>query len=391
MWNSNKNNRWGLKMGVLRIPKVLTNLHWGILIMCFKTAFLHSAIIPYTDVMDNILTFASVAFLVVSILQEKYSLKILILYGLVSLVSLFSVIQTGNYGFLITIIMCLAIREKELDKILAFTFKYQLFFFVVHTITSLILAGLGKNTLVMNISGVERYCFGFRHPNTFSIYLFNLLILWTWINYEKIKVNHIIKIFFIAIVAMSFAKTRTSFVTTILFCILILVSKSKHSYKNALNIIAKFIVPVCAVLTLLLVNLYMLGNEIAIIVDTLLSSRIKLGAYGVSHYGFSFLGQDITKYNVIWDSVWKLNGFTFDNLYTYLSVNQGIVWNVLLSILFYLLAKKKNLKINVFIIIWALYGITEVHGINGFNCFPIFLVVLLFKHNKPVAEIRRTS
>ncbi|QHQ59959.1 hypothetical protein Ana3638_03485 [Anaerocolumna sedimenticola] len=371
-------------MGVLRVPKVQIALQWGILIMCLKTSFLQSAIIPYKDVFDIIFTVMSVVCFVISIVQERFSIKTLLLYGIVTLVSLFSVLKTGNYGFLITIIVCLAIRGQYLDKIFTLIFKLQFFFFVVHTCIAVLLFILGNLSLVLLINGVDRYCFGFRHPNSFSIYLFNLLILWTWLNYEKIKIKHIFGIFFVALVAMYFTKTRTSFIITIFFCMLLLVSKTKYSFKNLMNIIAKFIVPICAGVTLFFVKLILSGNIFAMSINTLLTGRIKLGAYGVSHFGYSLFGQDITKYNVVWDSEWGLNGFTFDNLYTYLAVNQGLVWIGMLSGLFYLLAKKGDLKISVFIIIWALYGITEVHGLNGFNCFPIFLVALLFRSGKPV-------
>lgn len=185
---------------------------------------------------------------------------------------------------------------------------------------------------------------------------------------------------------MHFAKTRTSFIASVIFCILLVISKSKHSYKKILNLVAQFIVPIFAGLTLLCVNLYMLDNQIAVTVNKLLSDRIKLGAYGVSHYGFSFLGQNVEKENIVWEAEWGFNGFTFDNVYTYIAVNQGIIWILVLTVLFYLLAKKKNLKISVFVIVWALYGVTEVHGLNGFYCFPIFLVVLLFRRGVSVKE-----
>lgn len=369
-------------MGVLKIPKIQNIFHFGILIMCLKTSFIQSQIIPYTNTIDNIFTILSVMCLAVSIIKERYSIKTLFLYGAITLLSLFSVLQTGNYGFLITIIVCLAIREKNMDKILKFIYKYQLFFFVIHTFVAILLSVFGKLSLVMTIDGIERYSFGFRHTNSFSIYLFNLLILWAWLNYDKIKTRHIFGIFVIALMAVSFTRTRTSFMTTCIFCVLLSISISKYSVKNVLNLVAGVIVPVCAGATLWCVKLFMAGDKLAILINELLTSRIKLGAYGVSHFGYSLLGQNISNYSVVWDAEWRLNGFTFDNLYTYLAVNQGFIWIVILSILFYLLAKKRSPKLSVFIVIWTLYGITEVHGLNGFNCFPIFLIALLFENGK---------
>lgn len=369
-------------MRIIRVSRVKTFLQWGILLMCLKTSFSMSAIVPYSDLADNILTALATICLVAAIVQKGYSINTLLTYLVLSLLSLFSVIQTGNYGFLVTIIVCLAAREKELDKILRFIYQFELAFLVVHTIAAAFLDLVGVHALEMNIYGVIRYSFGFAHPNTFSIYLFNVLLLWSWLNYEKISGRHIVIIFLIAVVAAIFTKTRTSFLTSILFCLLVLVSKSKYSIKKGLNGIAKFIFPLCAASTLAAVHLYLANNALILLLNALLSSRIKLGAYALSHFGYSVLGQDISRYEVVWDTEWRLNGFTFDNLYTFLAFNQGIVWILLLSLAFYLLAKKNNLKTSVFIIIWTLYGITEVHGLNGFRCFPIFLIVSLLEHGK---------
>lgn len=369
-------------MVVLKIKKNYTILQIGILIMCFKTAFRHSAIIPYTDFVDNILTLIAVLCLCTAILRKRYTVKILCLYGCITLLSLLSVMQTKNYGFLITIIVCLAMREENLNEFLASVFKYESFFLIVHTGLAILLALFGSTSLYMNISGSRRYCFGFKHPNFFSVYFFNLLILWTWINYDRVKLKQILMMFAVASVMMVLTRTRTSFITTTVFCILLMIAKSNSPYKKYLTPIAEFIVPLSAVFTLVCAKLYLMGNSIVALLDLLLSKRIMLNAYSISTYGFSFFGQKIDTYNVDWNSGWHLTQFTFDNLYAFLAVHQGFVWIVILSVLFYLLAKKKNLKINIFIISWALYGITETQGVNGFVCFPIFLIVLLFSQNK---------
>ena len=88
-------------------------------------------------------------------------------------------------------------------------------------------------------------------------------------------------------------------------------------------------------------------------------------------------GQNLNNTNAVWDSVWQLSGtVTFDNIYTYLLINIGIIWLVLLGILFYRISFMKNAKYNLFLIVWALYGITEVHGINPVMVFPILLIAV---------------
>lgn len=366
----------------MRIPKVNSALLWGVLIMCIKTLYSLTDVVPYSDAVDNILTAVSVLLLVISILHEKYSFGTLLIYGVITSISLFSVIKTGNYGFLITIIVCLAIREKKIDDFLNYVFKYQLVFFVFHTFIAIALASVGVIPMVKVIGGVERFSFGFSHPNTFSAYLFNLLILWAWNNYDRIRTKHIIGIMTISTIAVYLTKTRTTFLLVVIFCVLLVASKKARILQKACSTVAKYIVPICTGLTLLCVYLYLTGNKLVTYVDELLTGRIKLGAYGLTHYGYTFWGQYVEKANIAWEQGWGLYKFTFDNLYTCLAINQGILWIIVVSVLFFLLAKKKDNKVNVFLITWALYGITEVHGLNGFLCFPVFLVVLLFDNVK---------
>lgn len=47
-----------------------------------------------------------------------------------------------------------------------------------------------------------------------------------------------------------------------------------------------------------------------------------------------------------------------------------------------LLSRKKSNKINIFIIVWALYSITEAAGLNCFLSFLIMMSVFLFDRKK---------
>lgn len=103
-------------------------------------------------------------------------------------------------------------------------------------------------------------------------------------------------------------------------------------------------------------------------VNDLLTTRIKLGSMGLTNFGASFIGQNVE----------YVNGFTFDNIYSMLLVEYGIVWLIVISVLLYALAKRNNIRTNIFIIIWCFYAMSEVHGTNPFMFFPLLLLVYLF-------------
>lgn len=63
-------------------------------------------------------------------------------------------------------------------------------------------------------------------------------------------------------------------------------------------------------------------------------------------------------------------------------ISRGIVFIILCFTIFVLLSRKKSNKINIFIIVWALYSITEAAGLNCFLSFLIMMSVFLFDRKK---------
>lgn len=351
--------------------------------MIAKVSLSISSIFYYNDTIDTVLSLTSLLLLISVILIQNYSSKAFIIYLAIGIISLYSVSKSGNNGFLITIITCLAIRQEKIDDIIKFIYNWELLFFIVQEILSILFHLFFNFQISGIIDGVMRYSFGFKHPNEFSIYLFNLIIMWVWLNFKKINIRYLLTLSAIGLVSFYFTRTRTNFVE---ICIVILLlfsyCVSKEKSHRLINIMAKFSVPVLSVVIMGLVTQYTKNIHIIQVIDKLLSSRIRLGAYGYEHWGITFLGQNVSDKQIIWDPYWQLNAHTFDNIYSYLSVNQGIIWIVIISFLFYKLAKIKDVKINICLIAWALYGVTEIHGINGYKCFPIFLVSLLWQCNK---------
>ncbi len=162
---------------------------------------------------------------------------------------------------------------------------------------------------------------------------------------------------------------------------MLFIFKNKKQNK-ALSRIAMCIVPIISIFIFILISQYTNDNVFILTIDKLLSARIRLGAYAFQNYGLSFLGQNMENVNFVWDSYWGLTDFTFDCTYYSLMVMQGYFWLIIIIIGFYLLAKKKDNKINLAIIAWGLYAVTEVHGLNGFKCYPILLLALLISSRK---------
>ena len=258
----------------IKVRRISTFLDWGILIMCLKVMLSGSILVPYSDFVDTLLTFIAVLLFLVSILQEHFPVTSLFGCLVFGMFSLYSVAVSNNYGFLVTIIACLAMRKHDLNTQLELIFRVESFLLVFHILGAILAHITGRIPIAVFSRGAMRYRFGFVHANLFSAYLFNIIILWTWLNYCRIKLRHLISIFFIMLIATLFTDTRTSFLLMMVFCVTVYMSKRcKKVGTKLLNIVAMVIVPVTAILVLLGVEGFMSGSVLARALDRLLSGR----------------------------------------------------------------------------------------------------------------------
>ncbi len=361
-------------------------LYFGILILTFKTTCSISSIIVISNIFDDILSISSAAILCVYTVSQIKNFKLLILYLLFMGLGLLSANITGQSVILITIITIFALCSEQIDNAIKFIFYFEVIFLIINISIFVLLCLFGSYSFFKNYGGRIRCDFGFNHPNVFSSFLFNIILMWIWLNYKKITARHYISIIFISIIAYLFSGTRTSLVLSILTILLLFVSKRSKKSKF-LFYTASVIVPLISILIMFCIVYY--TSDIAIInyIDKLLSARIRLGAYAYENFGITFFGQNLENINVTWDPYWGFNEFTFDCSYSYLIMNNGLIWLLIISLFFCFLAKRKNNKINLFIIIWSLYAITEIHGLNCFYCFPILLIAYFVFYNNKEMQI----
>lgn len=356
-------------------------LYLGTLFLVIKTVFSVSKIIPYSEFMDTILSTFGALCMILSIIMQRYRVKVLFIYTMLISITAYNAMITGNNALAVTVITSLAIRKTDLKTYIQFIFKLQSALVICHTIIAIIGGMVSTFNIVQNIGGITRYDFGMLHPNSFAALVFNLMIMWIWLNWDKIKARHIIFMILSSSILYYFCKTRTNFIVMLAVIGFVFVCGVKHKFVRRIGEIATVIIPLLSVAMGVAIILYAKGNRIVLLLNEVLNARISLGAYALEHYSFTLFGQNMKSLytGTTWDPIWQLNGFTFDCIYTYMLINQGIIWLILLTILFAKLARRKNPKDNVAIISWALYGVTEVQGLNCFSCMPILLLTKLFR------------
>lgn len=189
----------------------------------------------------------------------------------------------------------------------------------------------------------EGFNFSFVHSNMAGIIFANLVYMWLWNNFEKANSADIFVIVLLSILVWRLTKSDTVLVEILFGMFLYSVIRfGKKDLSMLLIKISYFMIPMLMLFFLVTCNNYTGDFECINWLDKTLTGRIKFGAYACERWGMTVIGNgvNITRARVVRDSFWKLNGFTFDCIYTYFLFNFGWIWGVVLWILFVKLSKK---------------------------------------------------
>ena len=313
--------------------------------------------------------------------MSKYNTRNLILIGTLLSLFLFSAYRSTNSALLITFLYITGMRKCNIDDTVKTMYNVYKFFIPVCAAASIIMSLLGKTKLSMVIGGRIRYTFGFIHPNSLGAIILSLVLMYCWINYDKMNPKMYSKIIIIETITYILTKSRTSYLCFIVFILGVWITKKNNiNFNKAIDSLAHVLFPCLAILTYSLAKLYKSSNHFILLIDSALTGRIRLAAYALQRSGVTWLGRKIDYFgNIGYQSSWDMSVFTFDNLYSLLLINVGIVYVLVLSIAIYVATKKLHTRENVFVVIWIIYGFTEVSALNGYAMFPIFLLTAIFQ------------
>lgn len=348
-------------------------LYIGTFFMIIKTIFGLSAIYEIKGTVDDIIVIIAVVFFAASIITQQTDIKKLIIYCGISMVILFICINSDSNIMLISTLAIFALNEKNINNYLRFVYKMLMLLFILHIIYFLIQGIFGDKTLYYESKGMKRYMLGFMYANSPSIIFFNIVLIWLWLNYDSIRLVNIFFILLGAAVIVLLTQTRTMLIEIVLTVICIGIAK-KTKISSSIYSLAVVIIPIILFLLINYMSKNYTGEGFINTINNALSDRIKLAAYAYKNYGITWFGQRVPIGEIEWDSIWKLNNFTFDCIYSQMLYNTGLLSIIILMLMMFRVYLYNDKKTSVFFIIWLVYGITEVHGLNGFMLFPILLI-----------------
>ena len=322
------------------------------------------------------ITLIAFLFLAAKLLTTKYTVKEVIIIAILIILGLLLYFTTKREGVLLSILTISGLKGVSYKKLFTVVFKVR----VIAYISLITLASLGiiNNVACLlwknGIGYITRYGLGYSHPNMLHANLFMLVILYTYLNYEKLRTRHYLIIMILNIIIYNLSTSRTGFYMTTMVVFGAITIKSKFGSRFC-NKIFIMILPISLIFSLYSA-LYYSKAVIIKTLDTILTGRIYFSNYFLTHYPIKLFGYNLSNETKI-----------LDNGYFILLLNYGaIIFG--LYVFGYLLITKKMIRLGMkkellIISCFTVYGITESYIPNVFlNLSLIFMGDLLFNQNR---------
>lgn len=353
------------------------------LVLAVKVMASTSVLVPWNSTVDNLCILFALSVVLIKVCTLTLTLTKLISLASVALMVLYTCVSIGQYDLLISLIaVCLLINE-DINEYISLLLRTQLSVLAAHIVlaTVLSLTGLEERYWTMT-NGRLRFYGGFSHANVLSSYITSCMLMFAWTHFGAITKNQWGWMSLVTVLSYVLSRSRTGLLLNILLLFLVyFAQKGNRLMLDNIKPVLLVSFPLLAAFVYWATRQYLNNSGAAVFLNDLMTGRIKYAAYAFARSGTTWLPRYLDyaeSGRVAWTPEWNLNTFTFDNLYSFCFVQLGIVWIVLFSVLLALLCLRSGYKERVFALLWVLFAIVEVHGLNGFRFFPILLFSTLF-------------
>ena len=311
---------------------------------------------------------------------RKYNFRRTCLSILFELLSIVAFLISDNAEIFITVSFIIASRSINFRHFLLVDLLSKLSVIVIVFI--LFLFGFADNSIVVRSDGFIRQSFGFSHPNTLGIFIYNICANMAILLHNN--KDKLLKILEYALITISFlivtmvCDSRTASLSIILLIIFFAaqnVFKKKRINSVFLRALLILLPWILAILSVVLVVAYQDGNSLAFKLNDIFSNRIKHGYSFFSNYGIGLFGHYFEYYGRL-DHYYYLS--VLDNCYLNMMIQFGLLVACMIFYFYSLIIKKEvergRFDILAVTIISVLYGLMEHHMFIAFYN-PVLLLV----------------
>ena len=352
------------------------------ILLIVKVMASSSRIMPWNSLLDNLCIIFAVCVMFVKICRHTFPFKEIAALVVTALLTLYTCVQIKQFDLFITVIAICLLIDEDLDEYISLMMKTQIIILVGHILISGFRSLNGEYYYYWNRTDNRlRYYGGFSHPNVLSCYIMSCMLMFAWRRFGRITANQFAGMLCIAALTYAASRSRTGLLLNLFTLLIIFLAQNENRLVvKGTDMVLLPLFPALTAGMFLAQKWYLAGNRVAVILDKLLTGRIKYAAYAYIRSGVSWLPRylDYADEGVIsWTEEWRLNTFTFDSLYSFLFIQLGIVWVGILGLMIAVVRKKFEFRNKLFILIWTLYATVEVHGLNCIKFFPLILLTTL--------------
>ena len=365
-------------------------LYFALAVYVLEQVLFFSDIFPFSVGTEKVLKLIYVLTIAVVFLLQDYSPKLYLAYGLLGAACVLTRLGSGLMFWVYSVITILALRQEDISDVFRFLRWCLTISLLILTLAFAVKYFQGQRQFIeIDDVGRQRVRLGFLHANSLSTYFFNLMLLWVWEKYESIGPRAIAGLLLTTVAMYLLTDSRTAFLCEMLLCLMIVLAKYGRKAAGLLHFGAKWAAPAVAVFMLACSVMWLAPNRGSFVekVNRLLSTRVYLSAYAVKHFGFTLLGQSMPLDPVTVSPEWPIPFFTLDCAYSFFCCCIGAIWLILICVSFYRLAKLRDPRVSIFLILWALYSVSETITLYVFFFSPLLLISILFRPSSAEAAL----
>lgn len=290
-------------------------------------------------------------------------------------------LYTNSKAMTILMLAAFLVASKNIDikKLLKYTFYCAVVLYIAIIISSQLGIRQNIHIQITRMTGqvAERYGLGFEHPNQLHMYYFIIVLMGIYVYYEKLTWRSLLVVQIINFILYKFSVSRTGMLSVVGLSIVYLIFRQRDYLNKKISRLAAWVFPLCAFVCIFLSKIYT-GNVIEVIINKLLQGRVSNSNYFMGKYGDSLFGRNFTSSN---------KSLILDNSYVILWLKFGILFTVILCILYYI-AVKKMIKQGdradlLCVLMFACYGITEGFLSNIFRNFSLLFLANIICNDMP--------
>ena len=343
--------------------------------------------------LDNILIVISLfLFVLVIIVENKYSIKEWIIIGVIGVLCLYSSLQMKEYFLILSYFLIIASINKNIKHTIKIMRNIKMIFVIISIGWYIFSYFITQDTIYTVIkNGKIAHHFGFTHPNAFALIICWIMLENIYLNIENFRKKYLLVYVVVGLLLYWMTSCDTAMYILILAAVLRLGSYYTVIEKIQTKI-AKFIFPMLGIMNFVCIYIYakrggILYNFVSFL-DIFLTARIRQAAQISSMYGFTLFGHYIPiGHNVSYDSYYRISLLVCDGLFSYFLVCIGFIYTIIISILIWKYVKR-NSEYSIIVILFSCYCILEVHGLNVYMAYPLLLFGCDYLNNLKKRPIR---